>query len=73
MLIQQMIWSLIMPRQGSYTSITKYRKINLIADKGYISKEKKENLAKEKINLIVPYRKNMKNKKTNKKMTNTEK
>ena len=46
------------------TSITKYRKINLIADKGYISKEKKENLAKEKINLIVPYRKNMKNKKT---------
>ena len=45
------------------TSITKYRKINLIADKGYISKEKKENLAKEKINLIVPYRKNMKNKK----------
>jgi len=49
------------------TSITKYRKINLIADKGYISKEKKEILAKKKINLIVPFRKNMKNKKTNKK------
>jgi transposase len=55
------------------TTITKYRKINLIGDKGYISKEKKENLAKKKINLIVPYRKNMKNKKTKKKMTNTEK
>ena len=55
------------------TTITKYRKIHLIGDKGYISKEKKENLAKKKINLIAPYKKNMKNKKTKKKMTNTEK
>jgi hypothetical protein len=44
---------------------TNYRKINLSCDKSYISKDKKEEVKKSKINLITPHRKNMK-RKTNK-------
>jgi hypothetical protein len=38
----------------------KYRKVNLIGDKGYISAEIKKELKEENINLIYPHRKNMK-------------
>jgi len=40
----------------------KYRKINMTGDKSYISKEKKKALAKIKISLHYPHRKNMKKK-----------
>lgn len=40
----------------------KYRKINLICDKGYISESIKKELKKKKINLICPHKKNMKKK-----------
>lgn len=38
----------------------KFRKINLIGDKGYISNAIKNELKKENINLIYPHKKNMK-------------
>ena len=38
----------------------KYRKINLIGDKGYISAPIKEELKKINVNLIYPHKKNMK-------------
>ena len=42
----------------------KYRKINMICDKGYISKDKKQELKIKKINLIYPKRQNQKIKTT---------
>jgi hypothetical protein len=38
----------------------KYRKINVVGDKGYVSSEIKKELKKENINLIYPHKKNMK-------------
>jgi len=43
---------------------TNYRKINLIGDKGYISKKRKAKLAERNISLIYPNKTNMKNKNT---------
>jgi transposase len=53
--------------------IIKYRKVNLIADKGYISKAKQEELIKQKIQLIFPYRKNQKKRNTKREKTKIKK